>query len=186
MISLGELRKGLVVEYEKELWQVVESQPFRYAQRAAMVKVKLKNLKTGKTIERTMQGSEKMRQVTLDRREVQYLYREGDLCYFMDTGNFEQLPLNVSMLAEEIGYLKEGTTLNLFSYKSEAVYVELPITVDLKVAETGPAFKGDTAASGSKPAKLETGLETKVPLFIAEGDVVRLDTRSGEYLERVG
>lgn len=186
MISLSEVRKGLMVEYEAQLWQVVESQPFRYAQRAAMVKVKLKNIRTGKTIERTMQGSEKMRQVNLDRRDVQYLYREGDLCYFMDTANFEQIPLNVSMIQDEVGYLKEGMTLNLFSYKGESVYIELPITVDLKVIQTGPAFKGDTAASGNKPAKLETGLEAKVPLFIAEGDVIRLDTRTGEYLERVG
>ena len=186
MISLGELRKGLVVEYEGQLCQVVESQPFRYAQRAAMVKVKLRNIRTNRNIERTLQPGDKLLRVTLDRRDVQYLYREGDLCYFMDTSNFEQIPMNASQIQEELGYLKEGITLSLFSYKGEPVYLELPITVDLKIEETGPAFKGDTAASGSKPAKLETGLEVKVPLFVSQGEVIRLDTRTGEYLERVG
>ncbi|MBF8264617.1 MAG: elongation factor P [Dehalococcoidia bacterium] len=185
MINLSEMRKGLMVEYEGQIYQVVESSPFRHAQRAAMVKIKLKNIRTNKNVERTMQGSEKLRQVSLERRLVQYLYREGDLCYFMDTSNFEQIPMNVSQIEEEIGYLKEGITLNMFNYKGEPVYLELPITVDLKIVETGPAFKGDTAASGGKQAKLETGLEIKVPLFIAQDDVIRLDTRTGEYLERV-
>lgn len=186
MIGLGELRKGLVVEFDGQLWQVVESQPFRYAQRAAMVRVKLRNLRTDRTAERTMQPGDKLLRVTLDRRPVQYLYREEELCYFMDTENFEQIPMNSSQIQEELGYLTEGLTLNMFSYKGEPVYLELPITVDLKVVETGPAFRGDTAQSGTKPAKLETGLEVKVPLFVSQGEAIRLDTRTGEYVERVG
>ncbi len=184
MIDHSDLKRGMFVEYDGQLWQVTEYQPFRYAQRAAMVRVKLRNLKTTRSIEKTLQPGDKLYRVNLEVKTVQYLYRDGDLCYFMDTQTFDQFPLDNKVLGENMNYIKEGTELQLLNHKGAPVTVEIPITVDLKVVETGPAFKGDTAQSGTKPAKLETGLEVKVPLFIAVGDVVRLDTRSGEYLER--
>lgn len=186
MIDHADLRRGMFVEYEGQLWQVTEYQPFRHAQRAAMVRVKLRNLKTGRTVEKTLQPGDKLYKVNLEIKFVQYLYRDSDLCYFMDTQTFDQFPLDSTVLGDAVNYLKEGMELQLPSYKGAPLTVELPITVDLKVAETGPAFKGDTAQSGTKIAKLETGLEVKVPLFISVGDIVRLDTRSGNYLERVG
>jgi len=186
MIDHADLRRGMFVEYDGQIWQVIEHQPFRHAQRAAMVRVKLRNPRSGRTLERTLQPGDKLFKVDLDIKSVQYLYRDGELCYFMDVQTFDQYPLESSALGKAINYLKEGTELQVMSYKGSPLTVELPITVDLKVVETGPAFKGDTAQSGTKTAKLETGLEVKVPLFISVGDIVRLDTHSGEYLERAG
>jgi elongation factor P len=117
---------------------------------------------------------------------MQYLYNEGDLYYFMDQENFEQIPLNADQLGETLNYLKEGTTVEVSSYKGDLVGVELPITVELQIAETEPGFKGDTATAGTKPAKLETGITVQVPLFVNEGDVIKVDTRTGSYLERAG
>ncbi len=186
MIDHAELRRGMFVEYEGTIWQIVEHTPFRHAQRAAMIRIKLRNPKTGRTMERTLQPGDKLYKVSMEIKKVQYLYRDGDLCHFMDTETFDQFPLNATDLGKAVNFLKEGIELQLMSYKGNPITVELPITVDLKVVETGPAFKGDTAASGTKPAKLETGLEAKVPLFIATGDTIRLDTNTGEYLERAG
>lgn len=151
-----------------------------------MIRVKLRNLKTGRSVEKTLQPGDRLYRVNLEIKTVQYLYRDGDLCYFMDTQTFDQFPLESSLLGDAINYMKEGMELQLLNHKGTPLTVEMPITVDLKVTETGPGFKGDTATSGTKPAKLETGLEVKVPLFINVGDTVRLDTRSGQYLERVG
>lgn len=186
MITFSEMKKGMMVEYEGQICQVVEFAPFRYAQRAAMAKVKLKNIKTGRTVERTLQPGEKFLRVQLEPRTVQYSYSDGDMHYFMDIKNFEQISLDKTVLGDAVYYLQENMNLALLYYKNDPVMVDLPVTVELKVADTGPAFKGDTAASGSKPAKMETGLEIKVPLFIAVGDKLKIDTRTGEYLERLG
>ena len=186
MIDHAELRRGMYVEYEGQIWQVTEYTPFRHAQRAAMIRVKLRNPRTGRTMERTLQPGDKLYKAAMEITTVQFLYREGDLCNFMDTETFDQFPIESGELGKAVNYLKEGMELQLMSYKGNPLTVELPITVDLKVVETGPAFKGDTAQSGTKLAKLETGIEVKVPLFISVGEIVRLDTNSGEYLERAG
>ncbi len=184
MISFSEMKKGMMFEMDGQIFQIVEFNPFRMAQRAAMAKVKFKNIKTGKTIERTMQPGEKLMRVQLDPQTAQYQYNDGDLYYFMDVKTFEQISLSKEILSDAVNYLQEGINVSIMNHRGQPVTVELPITVELKVLDTGPAYKGDTAASGSKPAKLETGVEIKVPLFIDVGDILKIDTRTGEYLER--
>lgn len=185
MISAGEFRKGITVEIEGQLYQVVDCQQSKMAQRANLIKVRLRELKQGHVIDRTFQSGEKFTRVYLDHREVQYLYRDGDLYYFMDTETFEQTPLNSALLGDALNYLSEGFSLEILSYKGMPVGIELPPAVGLKVVDTGPGFKGDTATSGSKPATLETGLIIQVPFFINVGDTIKVDTRTGEYLERI-
>jgi len=153
--------------------------------RTALARLKLRDIRDGHTIEQTFPSSEKFVRARLDYRNVQYLYSDGDLYYFMDEENFEQISLDSGQLGDAISYLKEGMSLQISSYKGELVGVELPITVELKVTETGPSFKGDTATAGTKPAQLETGITIQVPLFVSEGDIIKVDTRTGTYLERV-
>ena len=184
MISSTELRKGITIELEGKLYQVVDYQHIKM-KRTALARLKLRDIRAGHTIERTFQASEKFIRARLDFRGMQYLYNDGDLYYFMDEESFEQMPISASQLGDTINYLKEGMSLQVSSYKGELVGVELPITVELKVIDTGPGFKGDTATAGNKPAKLETGITIQVPLFINERDVIKVDTRSGNYLERV-
>ncbi len=184
MISSTELRKGITIELEGKLYQVVDYQHIKM-KRTALARLKFRDIRAGHTIERTFQSSEKFIRARLDFRGMQYLYNDGDLYYFMDEESFEQMPINASQLGDTINYLKEGMSLQVSSYKGELVSVELPITVELQVIDTGPGFKGDTATAGNKPAKLETGITIQVPLFINEGDVLKVDTRSGTYLERV-
>ena len=184
MISGGELRKGITVELEGKVYQVIDYQHVKM-KRTALARVKLRDIQAGHTIERTFQSDDKFTRARLDYRRMQYLYNDGDLYYFMDEESFEQMPLNASQLGDTISYLKEGISLEVSSYKGELVGVELPITVELSVTETDPGFKGNTATAGNKPAKLETGITIQVPLFINEGDVIKVDTRSGSYLERV-
>jgi elongation factor P len=185
MISGSELRKGITIELEGNLYQVMDYQHIKM-KRTALAKVKLRDIKAGHTIERTFQSDDKLIWARLDYRSMQYLYNDGNLYYFMDEENFEQMPLSASQLGDTVNYLKEGMSLEVSSYKGELVGVELPITVELQVTETGPSFKGDTATTGTKPAKLETGITIQVPLFVDKGDVIKIDTRSGTYLERVG
>jgi len=184
MISGGELRKGITVELEGKVYQVIGYQHVKM-KRTALARVKLRDIQGGHTIERTFQSNEKFTRARLNYRRMQYLYNDGDLYYFMDEESFEQMPLNASQLGDTISYLKEGISLEVSSYKGELVGVELPITVELSVTKTDPGFKGDTATAGNKPAKLETGITIQVPLFINEGDVIKVDTRNGSYLERV-
>ncbi len=153
--------------------------------RTALARVKLRDIQAGHTIERTFQSSERFIRARLDFRSMQYHYNDGDLYYFMDEENFEQMPLSATQLGDTINYLKEGMSLEISSYKGELVNVELPITVELKVIDTDPGFKGDTATAGNKPATLETGITIQVPLFINKEDVIKVDTRNGSYLERV-
>jgi len=183
MISGSELRKGVIIELEDKLYQVLEYQHIKM-KRTALARVKLRDISAGHTLERTFQSGEKFTRVRLDSRPMQYLYNDDDLYYFMDEENYEQIPLSTSQLGDAINYLKEGMSLEVSSYKGKLVGVELPVTVELQVTETEPGFKGDTATAGNKPAKLETGITIQVPLFINTGDVIKVDTRSGEYLER--
>lgn len=185
MINASELRKGIIIELDGKLYQVIDYQHVKM-KRTALARLKLRNIIDGHTIEQTFQNTEKFVRARLDFRNVQYLYNDANLYYFMDEENFEQISLDESQLGDAVSYLKEGMSLQISSYKDKLVGVELPITVELKVAETGPGFKGDTATAGTKPARLETGITIQVPLFVNEGDVVKVDTRTGSYLERVG
>jgi len=152
--------------------------------RTALARLKLRDIRDGHTIERTFQSSEKFIRARLDYRKMQYLYSDGDLHYFMDEENFEQMPIGADQLGDVLSYIKEGMSVQISSYKDELIGVELPITVELEVVETEPGFKGDTASAGNKPAKLETGITVPVPLFVNTGDVIKVDTRDGSYLER--
>ena len=184
MIGSGDLRKGITIELDGELHQVLDYQHIKM-KRTALVRLKLREIRGGHTIERTFQSSEKFTRAHLDYRNMQYLYNDGDLYYFMDIDNFEQFPLNGAQLGDTINYLKEGMSLQVSNYRDELVGVELPIAVELEVADTEPGFKGDTATAGSKPAKLETGITIQVPLFINTGDNIKVDTRTASYLERI-
>ena len=184
MLSSGDLRKGITIELDNKLYQVIDYKHVKM-KRTALARVKLRDIRDGHTIERTFQSSEKFTRARLDYRSMQYLYNDGSLYYFMDNENFEQLPLSDSQLGDKINCLKEGMSLEISSYKGEVVDVELPITVELQVIETDPGFKGDTATAGNKPAKLETGITIQVPLFINTEDIIKVDTRTGTYLERI-
>jgi len=185
MITSSELRKGITIELEGTLYQVLDYQHIKMGRGSAQVRLKLRDIHAGHTIERTFQSSEKFTRARLDYHSMQYLYNDGDLYYFMDEENFEQMPLSASQLGDALNYLKEGMSLQVLSYKGELMGVELATAVELEVIETGPGFKGDTATAGNKPAKLETGITIQVPLFVNKGDIIKVDTRSGSYLERV-
>jgi elongation factor P len=183
MISGSELRKGVIIELDGTLYQVVDYQHVKM-KRTALARVKLRDLTAGHTIERSFQSDDKLVRARLDARTMQYLYNDGDLYHFMDTESFEQIEISIDRLGDAMNYLKEGFTVEVSSYKDEVVDIELPVAVELEVTRTEPGFKGDTATAGSKPATLETGLKIQVPLFVNEGDVIKVDTRTGEYLER--
>ena len=184
MIGSGELRKGITIEYDGKLYQVIEYQHIKM-KRTALARLKLRDIRNGHTIEQTFQSNEKFVRARLEYRSMQYLYNDGDLYYFMDEENFEQMPLSAEQLGDILNYLKEGISAQVASYKGELIGVELPITVELEVVDTDPGFKGDTATGGNKTAKLETGVTIQVPLFINTGDKIKVDTRDGSYLERV-
>jgi len=185
MIDTGDLKKGLSIELDGQLYYILDYQHIKMGRGTAQIRLKLRDLRAGHTIERTFQAGEKFLRARIDRHSVQYLYQDGDLYYFMDTESFEQSPLTRAQLDDAVNYLKDGLSLEFLTYGNETIGVELPNSVDLKVTETGPAFKGDTAQSGTKPAVLETGITIQVPLFVSNGDTVRVDTRTGNYLERV-
>jgi len=184
MISGSELRKGIIIELEGKLYQVVDYQHVKM-KRTALAKVKLRDIQAGHTVERTFQSNEKFTRARLDYHSSQYLYNDGGLYYFMDEENYEQTALSAEQLGDTVNYLKDGISVGISSYQGELIDVELPITVELKVIDTGPGFKGNTATAGNKPAKLETGITIQVPMFINNEDVIKVDTRTGSYLERV-
>jgi elongation factor P len=185
VIDSGELKKGIVIELEGKLYQVLDYQHIKMGRGSAQIRLKLRDIRSAHTIERSFQASEKFSRARLDYHTMQYLYNDGELHYFMDAESFEQMPLTASQLGDALKYLKEGMSLEILNHNGELVGVEMPITVELKVVETGPGFKGDTATAGNKPAKLETGITIQVPIFVSNGDTVKVDTRTGEYLERV-
>ena len=184
MITSGELRKGIILEVEGKLYQVVDFQHVKM-KRTALIRLKIRDIQGGHTIEQTFQSAQKFKRARLDYRSMQYLYSDGNLYYFMDEENFEQVSLDSNQLGDAVSYLKEGMSLQISSYKGEFIGVELPITVELQVVETEPGFKGDTATGGTKSAEMETGVTIQVPLFINAGDIIKVDTRNGSYLERV-
>jgi len=186
MISGSELRKGITIELDGELFQVLDYQHLKMGRGSAQVRLRLRDINAGHTTERTFQASEKFTQARLDYRTMQYLYNDGGLYYFMDEESFEQMPINADQLGNVLNYLKEGMSVEVSSYKDELIGVELSIAVELQVVDTDPGFKGNTATGGTKPAKLETGLTVQVPLFVNNGDIIKVDTRDGSYLERAG
>ena len=173
----------MVIEINDKLCQVVDYQHVKM-KRTALLRLKLRDIRGGHTTERTFKSDEKFVRARLDSRSMQYLYNDGGLYYLMDTETFEQMPLNEDQLGDAVNYLTENMSLEVSSYKDEVIGVELPITVNLKVVDTEPGYKGDTATGGRKSATLETGITIQVPLFINKGDAIKVDTRSGEYLER--
>ena len=185
MVSTSDLRKGIAIELDGELWQVLDYHHIKMGRGSAQVRIKLRNIKRGQTVERTFQAGEKWPRAYLDKRQVQFLYRDGDDFHFMDTDSYDQFTLAAAQLEDVLDYLKDGMLLDRTSYEGETIGVELPITIDLLVAETEPGFAGDTASGARKPATTETGLVVQVPLFVTEGDTIRIDTRTGEYQTRV-
>lgn len=185
MVSTGDLRKGIAIELDGELWQVLDYHHIKMGRGSAQIRIKLKNIKRGQTVERSFQAGEKWPRAFLDKRPVQFLYRDGDDFHFMDNESYEQFSISAQQLDVAVGYIKEGMTLDRTTHEGATIGVELPITVELLVTATEPGFAGDTQSGAKKPATLETGLVVQVPIFVAEGDVIRIDTRTGEYQTRV-
>jgi elongation factor P len=185
MISTGELKKGVAIELDGDLWQILDYHHIKMGRGSAQVRITLKNVKRGQTIERSFQAGTKWPRAQLDRRPVQFLYRDGDDFHFMDVDSYDQFMLTAEALAEAAQYLKDGLTLDRTTYQDETIGVELPVSVELEVTETEPGFAGDTAQGARKGATLETGLVVQVPLFVSQGDTIRVDTRTGEYQTRV-
>jgi len=185
LISTNDFRTGLTIELDGEVWQVLEFLHVKPGKGSPFVRSKLKNLRTGAVIERTFNAGEKVPRAHLDRREVQYLYNDGTSYYFMDTESYDQVAVSVETLGDAVKFLKDDMNLFLLFHRDKIIGVDLPNTVELRVVETTPGIRGDTATGGSKPATLETGLVVQVPLFVEEGDIIQVDTRTGEYLKRV-
>ena len=185
MISTGELRKGVAIELDGELWQILDYHHIKMGRGSAQIRIKLKNIRRGQTVERSFQAGEKWPRAFLDNRPIQFLYRDGNDFHFMDQESYEQFTLSAEQLDDAVNYVKDGMTLDRTTYEGETIGVELPITVDLKVTDTEPGFAGDTQSGARKPATTETGLVVQVPIFVEEGDTIRIDTRTGEYQTRV-
>ena len=184
MISAGDFRNGVTFDINGDVFQIVEFQHVKPGKGAAFVRTKIKNVITGAVLERTFNPSEKYPTAFIERREMQYLYQDGDLYYFMDNETYENIPINKDKLGDGFRFVKENMDVKVLSYKGVVFGVEPPFFVELEVVETDPGFKGDTATNTTKPAVLETGAQVKVPLFIEEGEKIKIDTRTGEYMER--
>ncbi len=185
MATTADFKNGITIEMDSTLYTLVYFQHVKPGKGGAFVRTRLKNLKTGAVVEKTFRAGEKVDLAILDKRRMQYLYREGDNFVFMDNETYEQMPIPENEVGEAAQYLKEGTTVDVPLYEGKPVGVEPPVFVEMEVTETMPGVKGDTASGGSKPAVLETGLIVSVPLFIEVGNVIKVDTRSAEYLGRV-
>ena len=184
MISAGDFRNGLCFEMDDQVYQVVEFQHVKPGKGAAFVRTKYKNVKTGSVVERSFNPNEKFEQAQLTRQDMQFIYADGDLYYFMDQDTYEQTPIHQDKIGDGIKFLKEEMICKVVSYKGDIFQVELPITVILEITECEPGVKGDTANNASKYATLETGAVVKVPLFVNQNEKIKVDTRTGEYLER--
>ncbi|HCG91753.1 MAG TPA: elongation factor P [Dehalococcoidia bacterium] len=185
-INFSDLNKGMVIELESQPWEVLDYERHKMQQRAPVTRIKMKNLLTGAVVEKTFQRYDTGFELAdIDNRQAQYLYTDGEFYNFLDQETYDQYELNLTQLSTSINYLKEGMVIEVVFYKGTAINVNLPTHVELIVEETPPAFKGDTAQGGNKPATLETGLKITVPMFITPGTVIKVNTRSGEYSERV-
>ncbi len=184
MISTGDLKRGFVIELDGNDYQIVDWEHIKVGRGSAQARLKLRDIRGGHTIERTFQAGTKFRRIRTEHHTMQYLYREDDLLYFMNTETYEQQPLSLDIVGDAVNYLAENAEAEVLIVGESPVAVELPAAVPLVVEESDPGVKGDTATGATKPAKLETGLTVNVPLFIGPGDTVKVDTRSGQYLER--
>jgi elongation factor P len=185
MISTGELRKGVAIELDGELWQILDYHHIKMGRGSAQVRITLRNIKRGQTVERSFQAGTKWPRASMEKRPVQFLYRDENDYHFMDTDTYDQFHLTADQLGDTVHYLQDGMTLDRTSYQGETIGVELPVNVDLKVVDTEPGFAGDTQTGARKPATTETGLVVQVPIFVETGDTIRIDTRTGEYQTRV-
>ncbi|ARP50160.1 MULTISPECIES: elongation factor P [Caproicibacterium] len=184
MISAGDFRNGATFEMEGQVYSIIEFQHVKPGKGAAFVRTKIRNIVSGSVTERTFNPNEKFPVAYIERKDMQYLYNDGDLYYFMDTESYEQIPISKDILGDSFKFVKENMECKVLSYKDNVFGVEPPNFVELQITKTDPGFKGDTATNATKPATLETGAEIKVPLFINEGEMIRIDTRTGEYMER--
>jgi elongation factor P len=184
MISTNDFRTGVTIELDGEVYSVIEFQHVKPGKGSAFVRTKIRNMRTGNVLEKTFPAGEKITRARLERREMQYLYSSGEDYVLMDVENYEQMNLQKGLLGEGAWFLKENMNIWVLMYQGSPLGVDLPNSVDLEVIQTDPGVKGDTASGGTKPAKLETGAVVKVPLFVQVGDIIRVDTRSGEYIER--
>ncbi len=185
MISTNDFKTGVTIELDGDVYQVIDFQHVKPGKGSPFVRSKIRNLRTGSVTERTFNAGEKVPKAHLDRREMQYLYNDGDNYNFMDTESYEQVALSAEQMGDNVKFLKEEMNIYLVFYKGRILGIDLPNTVELEVVETEPGIKGDTASGGSKPATLETGLVVQVPFFVEVGDVLQVDTRTGEYIKRV-
>jgi elongation factor P len=184
-ISTADFKTGLTIEYEGNVYQVIDFQHVKPGKGGAFVRSRLKNLMTGANLEKTWRAGDKMDAALVERRNVEFLYREGDDLHFMDMAEYEQLSLPAKQVGDAVNFLKDNTPVQLVTWKSQVLNVELPQTMEFVITQTDPGLRGDTAQGGSKPATLETGAVVTVPLFVNEGEAIRVDTRTGQYVERV-
>lgn len=185
MISAGDFRNGVTIEYEGNVYQIIEFQHVKPGKGAAFVRTKLKNIISGGVVEKTFRPTEKCPTARIDRKDMQYLYNDGDLYYFMDTENYEQMPISQDNVGDALKFVKENDMCKVCSFNGNVFAIEPPMFVELVVTDTEPGFKGDTATGATKPATVETGATVSVPLFVNVDDVIKIDTRTGEYLSRV-
>ena len=185
MVTAGDFRNGVTFDMDGSVMQVIEFQHVKPGKGAAFVRTKLRNVITGAVVEKTFSPTDKYPPAHIERREMEYLYSDGELFYFMDNETYEQTPLNEDKLGDNFKFVKENTVCKILSYQGNVFGVEPPMFMELTVTEAEPGVKGDTATGATKPVTLETGVQIKVPLFVNEGDIVKVDTRTGEYLERV-
>lgn len=185
MVSAGDFKNGLTVEIEGTVYQILEFQHVKPGKGAAFVRTKLKNIINGGVVEKTFRPTEKFENAHIDRKEMQYLYNDGDLYYFMDTETFDQIAVNADTVGDFLKFVKENENVKVSSYQGEVFAIEPPLNVELVITETEPGFKGDTAQGATKPAIVETGAQVMVPLFVEQDDKIKIDTRTGEYLSRV-
>ncbi len=185
MIMAGDFRKGVTVEIDGVVWSIADFQHVKPGKGAAFVRTRLKNVMTGAVLERTFSPTDKYPLAHIETKDMEYLYSDGELYYFMDIETYEQIPLNFEQVEDAIDFIKENDQVKMRFYKGSAFSVEAPNFVELTVTQTEPGFKGDTATGTTKPAVVETGYHIAVPLFVNEGDVIRIDTRTGEYMSRV-
>ena len=185
MVSAGDFRNGVTIELEGNVYQIIEFQHVKPGKGAAFVRTKLKNVINGGVVEKTFRPTEKCPQARIDRKDMQYLYADGDLYNFMDTETYDQIALNSDTVGDSLKFVKENEMVKVLSYNGSVFSIEPPLFVELAITDTEPGFKGDTATGATKPATVETGAQVAVPLFVEVGDVIKIDTRTGEYLSRV-
>ncbi len=185
MISAGDFRNGITIELDNNIYQIIEFQHVKPGKVAAFVRTKLKNIKNGGVVEKTFRPTEKCPQARIDRKDMQYLYSDGDLFHFMDVETYDQISLDADSIGDSLKFVKENDMVKMCSHNGNVFAIEPPLFAELEITETEPGFKGDTATGATKPAVVETGATVYVPLFVEQGDKIKIDTRTGEYLSRI-